>query len=163
MAGEVGHIRFSENGPVGFGKSGSFEGFCSGEGIVQLAKIKVLEKLQIGIRPSFCPDYKSLNKLSAKSIAIAAESGDVLARQIYATSGHYLGYGLSMLIDILNPEIIVIGSIFTRNKDLIWPSAHKIIEKEALQTSRNHCRVVPARLGDQIGDFAALSVAFEGD
>ena len=38
MAGEVGHMRMSENGPVGYGKSGSFEGFCSGGGIAQIAK-----------------------------------------------------------------------------------------------------------------------------
>jgi glucokinase len=48
MAGEVGHIRLEQTGPVGYGKAGSFEGFCSGGGIAQLAKIKVLEKFQRG-------------------------------------------------------------------------------------------------------------------
>ena len=48
MAGEVGHIRLSESGPVGYGKSGSFEGFCSGGGIKQLGAAYALEKLQMG-------------------------------------------------------------------------------------------------------------------
>ena len=52
-AGEVGHIRLDRMGPVGYGKSGSFEGFCSGGGIAQLARTMTLEKLQMGEKVSF--------------------------------------------------------------------------------------------------------------
>ncbi len=163
MAGEIGHIRLSSEGPVGFGKAGSFEGFCSGNGIAQIARTKVLEQLQSGIKPDFCPDFDSLDHLSAKLIAQAAERGNELANEIYKISGHYLGIGLSILIDILNPEIIVLGSIYERSENLLWPSAQKVINREALAVPRQNCKIVPAMLGEKIGDYAALSVALGKD
>ncbi|NSW92853.1 MAG: ROK family protein [Firmicutes bacterium] len=159
MAGEVGHIRLENNGPVGYGKSGSFEGFCSGGGIAQLAKTRVLEKLQVGKKVSFCNSIDKLNSLDAKIVADAAKEGDELAIEIYKECGRYLGRGLSILIDILNPEIIVIGSIFSRSKDLLWPWAEEVIKKESLVYSREVCKVVPASLGENIGDYAALATA----
>lgn len=161
MAGEVGHIRLENQGPVGFGKAGSFEGFCSGGGIAQLAGFKVLERLQMGDKPSFCPDLSALNRLSAKDVAIAADRGDELAKEIYRLCGHYLGRGISILTDILNPEIIVIGSIYERSSHLLQDSMMDSFRQEALPISRNCCKIVPALLGDRIGDFAALSVALE--
>ncbi|HIS25501.1 MAG TPA: ROK family protein [Candidatus Pullilachnospira intestinigallinarum] len=162
MAGEVGHVRLSKNGPVGFGKAGSFEGFCSGGGIAQLAKTKVLERLQAGERPAICQDLAGLDQLTAKSVADAARNGDPLAKEIYEISGYYLGKGLAMLIDILNPEIIVMGSVYERSQELLWPVVSRIVEQEALEISRKGCRIVPAKLGNQIGDYAALSVAIQG-
>lgn len=162
MAGEVGHIRLEANGPVGYGKAGSFEGFCSGNGIAQLARIKVMEQLQMGIRPAFCPDMESLESLTAKSVANAARQGDPLAKEIYAISGHYLGLGLSILIDILNPEIVVIGSVYERSGDLMNEEMLKAMEKEALCVARKVCKVVPAKLGNSIGDYATMSVALQG-
>lgn len=159
MAGEIGHVRLSENGPVGYGKAGSFEGFCSGGGIAQLAKTKVLEKLQMGEKVSFCEAVDKLEDLNAKVIGDAAQAGDELAREIYRISGKYLGKGLSILIDILNPEIIVIGSIFARSRNLLWPVACEEIKRECLSISLDKCKVVPAGLGEKIGDYAALAVA----
>jgi glucokinase len=159
MAGEVGHMRLSDHGPVGYGKAGSFEGFCSGGGIAQLARTKVLEKLQMGERVTFCESMDRLDRLDAKIVGDAAEAGDELAKEIYGICGTYLGKGLSLLIDVLNPEMIVIGSIFARSKDLLWPSAQAVIQRESLGYARNVCRVVPAELGEKIGDYAALAVA----
>lgn len=159
MAGEIGHIRLENNGPVGYGKSGSFEGFCSGGGIAQLAKTRVLEKLQMGEKVSFCCNIEELDCINAKIVADAAMKGDTLAIEIYKECGRYLGRGLSILIDILNPEIIVLGSIFSRSKDLLWPWAEEIINKECLEYSRKVCKIVPAMLGENIGDYAALATA----
>ena len=161
MAGEIGHLRLSEHGPVGFGKEGSFEGFCSGGGIAQLARTKVLQALQMGQRPSFCPDVQLLDTLSAKSVADAAHAGDELAKSIYRECGFYLGRGLSLLIDIINPEVIVLGSIYERSGDLLEQAAMEVISQEAIAASAACCRIVGAKLGDQIGDYAALSVAYE--
>ena len=102
----------------------------------------------------------TLDNLSAKTVALAADQGDELAQSIYKTSGFYLGMGLSIIIDILNPEIIILGSIYERSEHLLLPSVKKVIEKEALKASRDVCKIVPAKLGEQIGDYAALSVAF---
>ena len=81
------------------------------------------------------------------------------AKEIYATVGEYLGRGLSVLIDILNPEKIVIGSIFYRCEDLLRESMEKAIKREALSLSSNVCKILPVGLGEQIGDYAALAVA----
>ena len=62
-AGEVGHIRLDRFGPVGYGKSGSFEGFCSGGGIAQLARSKVMVKLQMGQTVSFCDSIADLSSI----------------------------------------------------------------------------------------------------
>ena len=74
--------------------------------------------------------------------------------------GTAFGEGLSILIDILNPERIVAGSIFARCSDLLTSAMQRVIDREALTGSAKACQIVPAALGDQIGDFAALSVAF---
>jgi len=158
-AGEVGHIRLERFGPVGYGKSGSFEGFCSGNGIAQIAQMKALEKFQRGESVTFCKNREELEAITSKTVAEAALSGDKQALEIYKICGTYLGRGLSILIDILNPERIVIGSIFARSGDLMLPSMLKTLKQEALSSSRNVCQVVPAELGEEIGDYASLSVA----
>lgn len=159
MAGEIGHIRMENSGPVGYGKEGSFEGFCSGGGIAQTAKTMVLEALQRGEKPSFCESIDELDTVTAKTVAEAAKNGDELAVSIYERCGKYLGKGLAVLIDILNPEIIVIGSIYERSCDLLKKTMQKSIEQEALSVSASVCKVVPAVLGDSIGDYAALAIA----
>ena len=90
MAGEIGHVRLFEDGHVGYGKSGSYEGYVSGGGIAQYGKGTAAE---LGKR---------------------AEEGDPEAQKIWAQTGEHLGSMLSILIDLLNPEVIVIGSIFVR-------------------------------------------------
>ena len=158
-AGELGHIRLSDFGPVGFGKSGSFEGFCSGNGIAQLGFIKALEKAQLGEYPMYFKEGYTLADVTAKTIADAAYAGDKTALEVYRICGTYLGKGLSIVIDLLNPEKIVIGSVFSRSKDLLWESAKEEVEKEALALSAGCCEIVPAALGEQIGDYAAIAVA----
>ena len=158
-AGEVGHIRLDRFGPVGFGKAGSFEGFCSGGGIAQLGYTKALEAVSNGARPAYFKEGMSASDISAKSIADAAEAGDKTAIEVYATCGEYLGRGLSIIIDILNPEAIIIGSVFTRSRNLLWEYAKKEIDKEALALSASCCQVLPAALGEQIGDYAAIATA----
>lgn len=158
-AGEVGHIRLTENGPVGYDKEGSFEGYASGGGIAQLGRIIAKEEIKKGTTVSWCPSHKEIELITAKLIADAARTGDELALKVYETSASYLGKGLSILIDILNPELIVIGSIYARNKDIMEPYVMKQISNEALEGARDVCKIVPAALGENIGDYAALSIA----
>lgn len=159
MAGEVGHIRLERFGPVGYGKAGSFEGFCSGGGIAQLAATMAFERMQQGEKVAFCPGPEDIHKISAKTVAEAALAGDCLAKEVYRISGHYLGMGLSVLIDILNPEIIVVGSIYGRAMELLRPAMDEVVRRETVSYAREACRIVPAGLGESIGDYAALSVA----
>ncbi len=160
-AGEVGHIRLEEDGPFGFGKNGSFEGFCSGGGIRQIGLKLGREAYKNGIStPYYNPEKE--DEVNAKTISIAADNGDEIALQVYDISGKYLGKGLSILIDILNPEKIVIGSIFTRSKELLWDTCYEQLKKEALGVSLDVCEIVKAELHEQIGDFAAATVAVYG-
>lgn len=158
LAGEVGHIRLAKEGPVGYGKGGSFEGFCSGGGIADLGRKRAKEALNAGNPPLFCQEKEELSRISAKSIAEAMEQGDPLAAEIFDTVGEYLGRGISLLIDILNPERIVIGSIYARQKEVLEKRMLKVIEAEALKASAEVCRIFPASLGERIGDYAAVSV-----
>ena len=157
-AGELGHIRLSDFGPVGYGKCGSFEGFASGGGIAQLARFKVSEKHQMGQRVSWCAPGQ-LDEITARDVADAAAAGDELALEIYRITATYLGRGLAIVIDLINPEVIVIGGIYTRNREMMEPFVLREIEREALSHARRVCSIRPAALGEQIGDYAALSVA----
>ncbi|MCM1024808.1 MAG: ROK family protein [Roseburia sp.] len=162
MAGEAGHIRMSGTGPVGYGKAGSLEGFCSGGGIAQLARIKVLERLQMGERPTLCPRPEGLSELTAREVAEAAGKGDPLALEVMEISGEYLGRGLAILIDLLNPEAVVLGSIYERCRHLLEEKVRETVRREALRTSAERCRILPAALGDRIGDYGAFCVACYG-
>ncbi len=159
MAGEAGHIRIAPDGPEGYGKKGSFEGFCSGGGIARLGKERARALFAEGKKVSFCASEKDIEKITAKSIAECARKGFEDAAGIYGLCGEKLGEGLAILIDILNPERIVIGSIFTRCEDLLRANTEKAIERESLAISRGVCAVVKAELGEELGDYAALSVA----
>ena len=70
-----------------------------------------------------------------------------------------LGKGLSILIDILNPERIVLGSVFQRCEHLLRESMEDVLEKECLSYSLSACKVVAANLEENIGDYAAIAVA----
>lgn len=160
-AGEVGHMRMAEHGPVGYGKEGSFEGYSSGGGIAMLAKTAAIEKLQMGKTVSYCASYDELDKVTAKSVAEAARNGDECAIGVYKTAAQMLGRGLAIIVDVLNPEMIVIGSIYQRSADLITPYMDEVLRRECLPQSYKAVKVVPALLGDEIGDVAALTLAVE--
>lgn len=154
-AGEVGHVRIENYGPVGYGKSGSFEGFCSGGGIAQLAQSRLLELKQGG-------KHHPLEKespLTAKAVFDYAKQGDPLCLEICTVVGQVFGRGLSILIDILNPQAIIAGSIFSRNFDLLYPILRETLSKEALPVARKRCKILPSALGESIGDMSALAVA----
>lgn len=159
MAGEVGHIRLEEYGPLGYGKHGSFEGFCSGGGIARLAQAEAEAVFQRGGSTSFCSSVDELSDITALRVGEAAQAGDPLAIAIYKKVGKQLGRGLSILVDVLNPEVIVIGSIYGRQLDLLEPAAMEVLQREALPESLSVCKIRPAALGERVGDYAGLSVA----
>jgi len=162
LGGEVGHIRLAEDGPEGYGKRGSFEGFSSGGGIANYARERARAQLGAGRRVSFCQSTVDLDSITARSVGEAAEAGDELALEILSVSGKWLGRGLSILIDILNPQRIVIGGIFVRCRAFLHASMEAEIARETLPGAAAVCEIVPARLGESIGDYAALSVAVDG-
>lgn len=142
-AGEVGHLRLRPDGPLGFGKRGSFEGFCSGGGIARLA-------MEMG-----WPNPGA----TLKDIAEAAAKGDALALKVMDTAGERLGEALALLIDTLNPERIVLGGYYPRCSQLLIPAMNRALKAEALGSALAGCQIVPAVLGETIGSNAAVAVA----
>ena len=149
------------DGPEGYGKRGSFEGFCSGGGLRRLGAQRLRQLRAEGGDAGFWPAPREAEAVTAKDICTAAQAGDGTAQAIVEESAAYLGMGLSILIDLFNPERIVIGSIFARAEALFRPGMEAVIAREALAQSAAVCRVVPAQLGDSIGDVAALTIAIE--
>ena len=158
-AGECGHIRLTNFGPVGYGKAGSMEGYCSGGGIAQLGQTYLYELVQQGVESELCTLYKSGTEITAKLLAEYARRGDETAKRVFRVSAEMLGRSLSVLIDILNPERIIIGGVFARCTDLLLQDCENVIRQEALSPAARVCRVLPAGLGERIGDYAALAVA----
>ena len=140
-AGEIGHIRLAPSGPVGYNKEGSAEGFCSGAGMARLAKIR-----------------KGLD-ITTKELFARVRAGDPDCTEVFRESAEKLATILAYTIDILNPEVIALGGVFMRNADLFMPIVDPILDREALSLARKVCRIVPAELGENIGDYAALAVA----
>jgi glucokinase len=134
-AGEVGHLRLTADGPVGYGKAGSFEGWCSGGGFRQYAG------------------------QSAKEAAEAARCGDPQAKGMFEEFGRKLGQGLAVIIDAFNPRRIVLGGIYLRAEDLIAPAMRETLAREALPQSLAVCEIMRSVAGEDIGDLAAIAVA----
>ena len=101
-----------------------------------------------------------IEDITAKSAAEAAENGDETAKEVYRICGEKLGEGLAILADILDPQAIIIGSIFARSGHLLKDSMEKALHREALSQTAG-CRIIPAGLGEKIGDLASLGIALD--
>lgn len=144
-AGEIGHWRLAEDGPLGFGKRGSWESFASGAGLVELAAEMFPERWR-----------------SDTPIRVLVESmlrDDPDAMQVAMVAGKWMGRGLALLIDALNPQVIVFGSLGVVLGERILGPARKVIADEALPQAVAACELVPSALGKDIGDVAALMAA----
>ena len=146
-AGEIGHLRIAEDGPRCYGKAGSLEGFGSGTGIAKLAQMM----------------YPAIWNASATVIDVYEQykAGSTEAREVFARAGFYLGRGFALLADTLNPERIILGGIGMRLGEALLAPAKKIFYEEALPQAAAVCKIVPAQLGETIGDIASLCAAFD--
>lgn len=157
LAGEVGHQTILPNGPLcGCGKCGCLEALASGPAIARLAR----ESL----------DYGRGNRLlqaaggkpadiQARHVVAAAREGDPFSRSILAEAGTYLGIGLANLIQILNPERIILGTIAVHAGDLLLEPVRQSVADRAWERARSVCAIVPAELGDRAQDLAAIGIA----
>lgn len=157
QAGEIGHVRLTRQGPVGYNKAGSVEGWISGGGMAQVASRAVELARKRGTQSLLLAHSKKRETITARDVGMAAQRGDALAKQIIRSTGRRLGTVLAILVDILNPERIVIGGLAMRLGDTLLEPARAIVKREAL--AADVCQIVPATLGEQIGDIAALCVA----
>ncbi|MBX7144791.1 MAG: ROK family protein [Oligoflexia bacterium] len=152
LAGEVGHARLRSDGPVGFYKAGSLEGFTSGTALGNLAALRLKE-------PHAPSTLDSLPVLSGKVVGVAAIAGDALAQEIVRQSGAYLGEFIGNLIDTLNPERVSLGSLAVRLGSLYIDAVREAAKREALPDAYNNCVIDVAILGPRVQDLAALAIA----
>lgn len=144
-AGEVGHLRLGPEGPVGFGKVGSWEGFASGAGLVELAC------------QMFPARWKPGTEIHEVVEAMMANDENALA--VTAEAGKWMGRGIALLVDTLNPEIIVIGTLAIVLGERILGPARIALAEEALPEAAAACEILPCALGSKIGDVASLMAA----
>jgi len=144
-AGEVGHWRLAEDGPVGFGKRGSWEAFSSGRGLALLAAQRFPHRWPAG---TAIPDLVD---------AILADQPEALA--VASEAGRRLGQGLALLIDALNPQVIVLGSLAAVLGERLLEPARRVVAAEALPQAAAACEILPSAFGPRIGDVASLMAA----
>lgn len=159
LAGEVGHIRVAPDGPVGFGRRGSLEGFCSGPGIAQIAVMKLMQALHAQKTSALFDLDKDYRLIDAKDVGEAARQGDSIAIDTFREVGQRLGEFSSLMVDILNPDAIVLGTIGRLYFDLISPSARAEIDKWSHPAAARRVKLLPGALGDKTGDLAAICAA----
>lgn len=160
MAGEIGHVRLTPDGPVGYYKAGSVEGWASGGGMALVAA-EVLDTARAEGESSVLLDLPEEQKVTAKDVGLAAQQGDAVACRILTICAEKLGMALAVLVDIINPQRIVLGGMAMRLKDLLLEPARKVLAREALPAAVAACEIVPAALGERIGDVAALCIAMD--
>lgn len=152
-AGEIGHVRLAPTGPIGYYKYGSAEGFCSGGGIRQLGVAAMRRAGQDSALWQACGGDE--NEMSARIVCDLCRAGDPDARGVIRLVSRRLGQSVALLCDLFDPEVFVLGGIYMRASDLLEKPILRALKREAL----NPCPVKAAGLGENIGDYAALSIA----
>jgi Transcriptional regulator/sugar kinase len=159
LAGEVGHQTIKVNGPLcGCGKRGCLEALASGPAIARMAQ----ESTEYGRgKPLIARAGGRVKDITARHVIEAAKDGDAYSKSILEEAGGYMGIGLANIIQILNPEKIVLGTIAVHAGDLILEPIRKSVEEYAWKRSREVSEIVPAELGDRAQDMAAIALVAE--
>lgn len=158
-AGELGHMTINDNGPLcNCGNNGCWESLASGTALAKEARRRIDE----GARTSIV-DYMSgdVGQVTAEVIHQAAQDGDGVAREIIQLGAYYLGVGLANLLNIFNPEVIVIGGGLSNMGDMLLQPAFREAERRAFQRNYQDARFLPAELGNNSGIIGAAIFALE--
>lgn len=148
FSGEVGHMTIVENGPICR---------CGNEGCWEtLASEKALLKQAAELWGNSGNETSSI---SLSFILDKAENGDEAARELFRSIGYHLGIGLSNLINILNPELIVIGNRLSVAGKWLEPSILETFNKRSLTYHRQKAELVFAELGVRSTALGAAAFA----
>ena len=156
--GEVGHqIIVPEGAICGCGMKGHLEGLCSGSGMARrLREIVTPESSMMWEMAGGDPA-----NLSAEILVDAVRRGDVQAGEFFRQSLEELSTGLANLIFILNPEMIILGTIVARNPDLYLEPLDRLVRRKVWKIFTADLRIVPAQLTDRMGVFAPLALILD--
>ncbi len=159
MAGEIGHMTIADEGPpCHCGNRGCWEALASGTALANAAK----KRIEMGEATAILGFAEGkIENVTAKTVQSAAEKGDPLANRLILKTAYYFGVGLANLVNILNPEMIVIGGGLSNLGDRLLKPAYEAAEKRAFNRAYRAVRFVPAALGRNSGVLGAAAYAFE--
>ena len=159
-AGELGHIKLQMNGgPIcGCGDTGCLEAFASGPAIVAMAQEYIKGGKSTKFREMAAAEG---GEITPYMVAKAAEEGDPVAKRIFEIVGEYIGIGLTSVINLLNPERVIIGGGVAESGELLLGPIRKTIKERAMVVAGNAVEIVPAQLGNSAGVIGA-SMLIEG-
>ena len=158
-AGEVGHMTIDDNGPLcNCGNKGCWEALASGTALAREAKHRIKEGAKTSILKYVEGDPE---KVTAPIIHNAAEQGDKLAKDLIARTGYYVGVGLANLINIFNPELIVIGGGLSNIGDMLLKPAFKVAGEKSYKEAFQAVRFASAGLGRNSGVLGAAAFAVQ--
>ena len=146
---EIGHARYAEDGPVAFGKAGSFESYCAGSSLGRIAAWKF---------PSVWPDAPT-----SEQIGKLAAAGNDEAMQVVEMNAHAVGRACSLIADMLYPDMIILGSLANHLGEKWTDKVKSVFHDEVLPDARKVCRIAPSVLGKKLQDYSAVAVAHGRD
>lgn len=153
-AGELGHIKLQMNGgPIcGCGDTGCLEAFASGPSIVAMAQDYIKGGKSTKFREMAAAEG---GEITPYMVAKAAEEGDPVAKRIFEIVGEYIGIGLTSVINLLNPEKVIIGGGVAEAGDLLLDPIRRTIKERAMVVAGSAVEIVPAELGNSAGVIGA--------
>jgi len=156
-AGEIGHTTIDVNGPrCGCGNVGCLEMLASGTAIAQEA----VRRISQGERSSLTKILNGkVGNITAEEVSLAAQNGDSLALEVISQAATYLGVAMVNLVNIFNPEMIIIGGGMAQMGDLLLNTARQVVKERAFPLSAQAVRIVTAQLGDNAGVLGAAVFA----
>lgn len=156
---EVGHMTVNPGGrQCGCGNHGCWEAMAGRDAIIERA----IRALQTG-RASALGEMTGFDveQITPARIAQAAQNGDALARDVLEETGMWVGIGVANLIQLYNPEVVIIGGGISQAGDLLFASIHRTINWRARMVPAATAQIVPAALGDDAGIFGGAVLVFE--
>jgi len=158
-AGEVGHMTIDVNGPVcSCGNNGCLEVLASGKAMAREA----IRRIGNGERSALTEMVGGeIDSITAEEVSSVAQAGDSLALEVVSQAAMYLGVGLANLVNIFNPEMIVIGGGVARMGDLLLAPAREVVRKRAFPLSVQAVRIVNAQNIDEAGLLGVAAFAFQ--
>jgi glucokinase len=156
VAGEVGHITIETNGRrCGCGNDGCLEAYASGPAIARRTREAIEAGAESAIKLIVHGD---LGQISAQTVYQAAAAGDPLALEVVQETAKYLGVGVANLINILNPEVVVICGGVTQAGDRLFAPLKREVARRAFRPAVQACRIVPGALPGTAGVVGAAKV-----
>lgn len=157
--GEIGHMTIDVHGPrCNCGNIGCWESLASGTALVREAVKQITKGANSSIVELVGGD---LGKIDAKVVFLAAKQGDKLAKELISQLAYHFGIGLVNLVNIFNPELILIGGGVAKMGDLLLQPAIEVVKERAFATSAAKVEIRPALLGDDSGVLGAVAFVLE--